>query len=264
MMKAMAVVLAIANEKGGTGKTTTAVNLAAHFAAMGKRVLLVDADPQANATSAMGFRPEGVPVSLYHVLLGELDALSAIRHTANPALDILPSSLDLAGATVELLELENRELRLREALMPLRDIYDLILIDCPPSLGIITVNALAAADAVLVPVDQSLFAVDGMRQLQQTLDLIRRNLELEIVMLGAVLTMQERRGSIRHAVERELRGAFPEHILETALPRSGAVAEGMMIGKPAFQHAPDAYGSRAYQLLAEEVLQRLESLNAQP
>jgi chromosome partitioning protein len=254
----MAVTIAIANEKGGTGKTTTAVNLAVFLAASGKRVLLVDADPQANATSIFGFRSEGVPISLYEVLLGEIDALSVVRHTSILGLDLLPSSLDLAGATVELLEFPDRELRLRNALEPLREMYDFILIDCPPSLGILTVNALAAADYVLVPLDPSFFAVDGMRQLEATLSLIRRNLEQDVKLLGAVLTMVERRNRIRHLVERELRTAFPEHLLETTVPRSVVIAEALTRGKSVLQHAPLSAAARAYALLVEEISDRLK------
>lgn len=253
----MATVIAIANEKGGTGKTTTAVNLAAYLAASGKRVLLVDADPQANATAALGFRPENVPVSLYHVLIGQTDAVSVLRRTAILALDLLPSSADLAGATVELFELPDRETRLRSVIGPLRDLYDVILIDCPPSLGILTVNAIAAADRVLVPVDVSMFGVEGLRQLQRTLDLIRENLEIEVALLGVVLTMHERRSRLSRLVERELRTLVPENLFTVRLPRNVHVVESAIAGKSVFQHAPDSPGARAYRLLAEELLERL-------
>lgn len=260
----MADVIAIANEKGGTGKTTTAVNIGAYLAATGKRVLLVDADPQSNATAALGFRPESVTVSIYHVLIGQVDATAVVRRTSIFSLDLLPSSADLAGASVELLELDDRELRLRGALEELKNLYDIILIDCPPSLGILTVNALVAADYVLVPVDLSYFAVDGLRQLVKTLELIRENLEIDVKLLGAVLTMHERRSRLARLVERELRTAFPEHLFETALPRNVYIAEAAMVGKPVFQHAPDSSGSRAYRMLVEETLRRLETITLNP
>lgn len=252
-----ATVLAVANEKGGTGKTTTAVNLAVFLALSGKRVLLVDADPQANATFALGFDPEHLPLSLYHVLIGEAEATAAVVRTSLEALDLLPSSPDLAGATVEILELPNRETRLRESLAPLQNLYDFILVDCPPSLGILTVNALAAADHVLVPVDSSRFAVEGLKQLSRTLDLMRENLALEVAFLGAVLTLHERRGRLGRIIEREVRNLFPEHLFETVIPRSSSVAEASMLGKSIFHHAPDSSGALAYRLLAEELLARI-------
>ncbi|OHA48222.1 MAG: hypothetical protein A2682_02405 [Candidatus Terrybacteria bacterium RIFCSPHIGHO2_01_FULL_58_15] len=253
----MARVIAIANEKGGTGKTTTAVNLAASLALNNKRVLLVDADPQANATQALGFRPESVPLSLYDVLIGRTGAMEVIRHTAIPAFDLLPASLDLAGATVELLEVPDREFCLRKALVPLRELYDFIFIDCPPSLGILTVNALAAADGVLVPVDASLFAVEGLRQLSRTLELIRENLELEVAIFGVVRTMHERRSRLARLIERELRTAFADHLLESVVPRSVHLAESGAEAKPIFHHAPGSPGAHAYRMLAEELLGRL-------
>ncbi|MCH8089130.1 MAG: ParA family protein [Chloroflexi bacterium] len=174
------------------------------------------------------------------------------------ALDLLPSSNDLAGATIELLELPDREMRLRKALEPLKGLYDLILVDCPPSLGILTVNALAAADYILAPVEPSFFAVDGVKQLAKVLELMRENLELEVRLLGVVRAMHERRSRLARKVERELRNAFPEHLFETTLPRSVHIAESAMMGKPVFQHAPDSKGAHAYRMLAAELLKRLE------
>lgn len=255
----MARVIAIANEKGGTGKTTTAVNLAVSLASEGRRVLLVDGDPQANATTALGFRPETLPLTLYHVLIGEADAMMAVVRTPLEALDLLPSSQDLAGAAVELFEMQDRETKLRDALIPAQNIYDIILIDCPPSLGLLTVNALAAADSVLVPVDASMFAVEGLKQLNRTLELMRENLALEIVILGAVLTMQERRGRLGRFIEREVRTAFPEMLFETTVPRSSPVAEASMLGKAVMHHAPESSGAHAYRMLAQEFLQKLEN-----
>jgi len=253
----MSDVIAIANEKGGTGKTTTAVNVAAHLATKGKRVLLVDADPQANATQAFGFAPENIAVSIYHVLIGQVDATAAIHRTQFLALDILPSSQDLAGATVELLEMDNRETRLKYVLEPLKNMYDVIIIDCPPSLGILTVNALAAADYVLVPVDVSSFAVDGLKKLIGTLELIRENLSVDVALLGPVLTMQERRSRLSRLIEREVRTLFPAHLFETRLPRSVHIAEAGILNRPVFAHAPDSAGSNAYRMLTEEILRRL-------
>ena len=257
----MAQVIAIANEKGGTGKTTTAVNVAAYLAASGKRVLLVDADPQANATQTFGFAPEAVTESIYDVLLERIDATAAVRRTQILALDLLPASQDLAGATVELLEMTDRETRLRDALEPLRSMYDIIIIDCPPSLGILTVNALAAADYVLVPVDVSSYAVEGLKRLMTTLDLIRKNLAIKVVLLGTVLTMKERRSRLSRMVERELRNLYPEHLFETRLPRSVHIAESGMVKKPVLVHAPNSQGANAYRQLTQELLDRLDQLS---
>lgn len=253
----MADIIAIANEKGGTGKTTTAVNIAAHFAATGKRVLLVDADPQANATQALGFPAEIVTDSIYHVLIGQVDATAAIRRTQLLALDILPSSQELAGATVELLDMENPQMRLKDALEPLRGMYDVIIIDCPPSLGILTVNALAAADHVLVTVDISSFAIEGLKKISGTIDLIRENLQLNVSILGAVLTMHERRSRLSRLIEREMRTLFEKHLFETRIPRSVHIAEAGIKNKPVFLHAPDSKGAAAYRMLVDEILARL-------
>ena len=253
----VADVIAIANEKGGTGKTTTAVNVAAHLAATGKRVLLVDADPQANATQALGFSPENVAESVYHVLIGDVDATSAVRRTQILALDVLPASQELAGATVELLDLPDRETRLRAALEPLRSLYDVIIVDCPPSLGILTVNALAAADHVVVPVDISSFAIEGLKKLTNTIDLIRDNLAIDVAILGAVLTMHERRSRLSRLVEREMRTLFPEQLMETRIPRSVHIAESGIRNKPVFLMAPESAGANAYRMLVDEVAKRL-------
>jgi len=253
----MADVIAIANEKGGTGKTTTAVNIAAHLAASGNRVLLVDADPQANATQVLGFPPESVSESIYHVLIGAVDATAAIRRTQFLALDLLPSSQELAGATIEMLDLPNRETRLRDAIEPLRGMYDVIIIDCPPSLGILTVNALAAADHVVVPVDISSFAIEGLKKLTNTVELIRENLAIDVTILGAVITMHERRSRLSRLVEREMRTLFPDQLLETRIPRSVHIAEAGIRNRPVFLQAPDSAGANAYRMLVKEIQARL-------
>lgn len=253
----MAHVIAIANEKGGTGKTTSALNISAHLAAQGNTVLLVDVDPQANATHALGFAAEAVPLSLYHALLGEMDVLSLIRRTDIASLDLLPASKDLAGATVELLDMEERETRLRELLEPLKEVYDVIVLDCPPSLGILTVNALAAADWVLVPADASLFAVEGVRQLMRTLELIRENLAIEVELAGIIRTMHDRRSRLTRRVERELKAFFREHVWDTTIPKSTDIAEATMVKKSVFAHAPRSKGAAAYRMLGEELAEKL-------
>jgi chromosome partitioning protein len=251
-------VYAIANQKGGVGKTTTAVNVASCVAAQGNQVLLVDLDQQANATVALGFDRDRSPSS-YDCLVGDTSVAEAARPAGPDNLWIVPASRDLAGASVELPRLERMETRLREGLGPVRERFALTLLDCPPSLGPVTVNALAAADRVMVPVQAEYLALEGLVQFLETLELVRRELNPTLVLTGVVITMHDERTRLANDVEAELRAHFPELVFDTVIPRSIRVAEAPSFGIPITDHAPDSRGSLAYEALARELASREEA-----
>src|SRR5919108_306810 len=251
----MGIVYAIANQKGGVGKTTTAVNVAACIAEAGYETLLVDVDPQGNATVGVGVdRQEGL--GLYDVLSGDVEAPEAVRATSVERLSILASTPDLAGATMELPRLPGSERRLRDALAPVRETYSYTLLDCPPSLGPLTVNALVAADRVIVPVQTEYFALEGLAQLLDTLSLIQRELNPRLTVLGMILTMHDGRTRLARDVEREVREHFPSLVFDTVVPRNVRLGEAPSFGLPVLRHAPHSPGSAAYLKLAKEVAAR--------
>ncbi len=250
----MATIIAFCNQKGGVGKTTTALNVGAYLAAEGHKTLLVDLDPQANATSGLGIPHERVTISLYHCLADGADPKAAIMPTSIPNYDILPSSVDLAGAAVELVGAEGREYKLFSVLQQLSDSYDFILIDCPPSLGILTVNALVAAQKVIIPVQCEYYALEGLSQLLRTLNLIREHLSPHLSVMGAVLTMYDKRNNLAQEVEREVRRNFPAHVFTAVVPRSVSLAEAPSYGKTIMEYKWWSRGGMAYKQLAQEII----------
>jgi chromosome partitioning protein len=248
-------VYAIANQKGGVGKTTTAVNLAACVAEAGYRTLLIDVDPQANASVGLGLPKDSDP-SIYAVLAGDAALADAVRPTSIDQLSIVPSGPDLAGANVELPRLPGSETRLRDALRGALGEYDFVLLDCPPSLGPLTINALVAADRVIVPVQTEYFALEGLAGLLDTLDLIRRELNPRLTVAGMLLTMHDGRTRLAQDVESEVRRHFPELVFDTVIPRNVRVSEAPSFGRPVIHHDPHCAGSDAYFELAKEVASR--------
>jgi chromosome partitioning protein len=251
----MGTVYAIANQKGGVGKTTTAVNVAACIAEAGYATLLVDIDPQANATVGLGLAKDREP-SVYDVLAGDARAEDVVVDTDITNLAILPSHPDLAGANVELPREPGSEGRLREALASLRDRYAYLLLDCPPSLGPLTVNALVAADRVIVPVQTEYYALEGLAGLLDTLGLIQRELNPRLAVAGMLLTMHDGRTRLARDVEREVRQHFPELVFDTVIPRNVRIGEAPSFGRPVIHHDPHSSGAEAYFELAKEVAAR--------
>ena len=249
-------ILAIANQKGGVGKTTTAINLATALAAIDKEVLLVDLDPQGNATTGVGLDPREQTASIYDVIIGQAHLLDAVRPTAVPKLSLVPSSVDLSGAELELAPLPRREAHLRRALDGQAGTWDYVLIDCPPALGLLTLNALVAADAVLVPLQAEYYALEGLSHLLRTLKGVKRALNPRLDLHGVVITMFDRRNNLCQMVAQDVRSHLGDRVYETIIPRNVKVSEAPSHGKPVLIYDLRCPGSKAYLRLAKELLVR--------
>lgn len=250
----MARIIAIVNQKGGVGKTTTAINLAAYLAELGKRVLLIDVDPQGNTSSGLGLDKKNVHKGLYEVLIEPNTRIIEAIKSHQPNLHILPSTPDLAGAGIELVNQPNREFRLLENLKEIEDLYDFILIDNPPSLGLLTINGLVAAKEVLIPVQCEYYALEGLSQLLETINLIKEHLQPELKILGAVMTMYDSRNKLSEAVFHELYKYFPDRIFRSVIPRNVRLAEAPSHGKSIKDYDCESSGAKAYRRLAQEIL----------
>lgn len=246
--------IAILNQKGGVGKTTTAINLGAYLAKAGKTVLIVDFDPQGNATSGLGIDKQSTEATSYEVLFSRVGADAAIRQSSQTNLFILPTNANLAAAEVELVSHNNREFFLRDALVPLT--YDYILIDCPPALGLLTINALTSADQLLVPVQAEYYALEGLGQLLSVVQRVRGGLNPRLELLGVVVTMYDSRTSLSEQVYQELKKYFGEKLMQAVIPRNVRVAEAPSHGKPVSEHDKWSKGARAYKQLSKEVLKK--------
>jgi chromosome partitioning protein len=249
-------VIAITNQKGGVGKTTTAVNLSACLADLGKKVLMLDIDPQGNATSGIGIDKQKIKRCIYDALINDIDARKIIVESSIGGLDVIPATIQLAGAEIELVPTLSREVRLKKVIEKIRNEYDFIFIDCPPSLGLLTLNALTAADIVLVPIQCEYYALEGLGQLVNTIDLVKKHLNSDLQIRGVILTMYDSRTNLSLQVADEVRKHFGEVVFRAVIPRNVRLSEAPSHGEPIIKYDPRSKGAEVYKLLAEEVLAR--------
>jgi chromosome partitioning protein len=254
----MAKVIAIANQKGGVGKTTSAINLAAAFAVLEYKTLLVDADPQANATSGVGFDPKNIKTSIYECIIDDIDPRNIILKTTTPNLDLLPAHIDLVGAEIEMIGLPNREKMMRRVISKIKDDYDFVIIDCSPSLGLITVNALTAANSVIVPVQCEYFALEGLGKLLNTIKIVQSRLNTDLEIEGIVLTMYDARLRLANQVVDEVKTHFQQMVFDTIINRNTKLGEAPSFGESIIMHDVNSTGAVNYLNLAREILQNNE------
>lgn len=252
----MAKIIAFANQKGGVGKTTSCINVSTGLALAGKRVLLVDIDPQGNATSGVGIKKNNDLKSVYNAIVGDSTVESVIQKTAVENLDILPANIELAGVEVEMVYMDNRERVIKRILNACQNSYDYITIDCPPSLGLLTINALTASNSVLIPIQCEFFALEGLSQLMNTIRLVKKRLNPQLTIEGVLLTMRDTRSSLGAQVTEEIKKYFAKTVFETSIPRNIRLAEAPSHGKPIFVYDKNCAGSKAYLRLTEELLKR--------
>jgi len=248
--------IALCNQKGGVGKTTSTINIGAALALSGKKVLVIDMDPQGNAGSGLGVNKHRVEKSIYHAIIGEMKLSEVIRPCEIENLSIAPSNRDLIGAELELVSAFSRETKLKSAIREVKDQFDFILIDCPPSLNLLTINALTAADAVIIPVQCEYYALEGISELVNTIDLIQKSLNPDLYIYGIILTMYDSRNNLSHQVVSEIQGYFKEKTFKTMIPRSVKLSESPSHGKPIQIYEPKSRGAETYQELANEVIER--------
>lgn len=252
----MGKIIAVANQKGGVGKTTTAINLAASLAVLEHKTLLIDADPQANATSGVGFDPKNIKTSIYECIINQIEAKDIILNTSTPNLDLLPAHIDLVAAEIEMINLPNREKMMRASIAKLKDLYDFIIIDCSPSLGLVTVNALTAADSVIVPVQCEYFALEGLGKLLNTIKIVQSRLNPELEIEGILLTMYDARLRLSNQVVEEVKTHFQQLVFDTIIQRNTKLGEAPSFGETIIMHDAASKGAINYLNLAREILQK--------